>query len=107
MDLSLNFPSGSELKDLFVPISIFLGCLENSNNGSDCIIDYSNEYNTLEAAINGPISEGFLFESEQEIHLLSLKTEEEIIKNRHEIRIQFDFESGVSIELKTEEIVLQ
>lgn len=108
-DLSLNFPAGSELKSLFVPVTIFLDCLDNSNNSSDCVVDYffNNDYNSLEEATNGPIGESFLFESEQEKHLFALKTAEEIIRNRHEMMIRFDFESGVSIELKTRPIILE
>ena len=34
----------------------------------------------------------------------SLSTTEDIISNKHEITIKFDFESGVSSEFKTEQL---
>ncbi len=41
------------------------------------------------------------------LNLLSMKTVETIIENKHQIALKFDFESGNSVELKTAEIIIK
>jgi len=106
-DLSATYPAESELKDLFIPISITLNCLNNASDTSTCVMDYFDyDFVTLEETVNEVISQNIFFGDENDKNLFSLNIEETIISNNHEFTIQFDFENGASTELKTEQVVL-
>ncbi len=107
-DLNSTYPAGSELKNLFIPISVAPGCLD----ASDCAYNYYNEsfIQTLEEALNGVMGENIFLdsrsESESSLYLFALKTNEVITPNQHQITVQIEFQSGKSSEFITEQIAL-
>ena len=107
-DLSENYPKGSELKSLFVPIEIAAHCVDNPDASSDCVYDYfSYSYiNTLEQGFNEEMAVGYVVRTAG-LRLFALKTNEPIIKSSREFSVQFDFQSGKSVVLETEQIVLK
>lgn len=110
-DLSLNYIAGSELKDLFNPVELNEDCLGENNNSYDCLRDYSTfeGISSLEDAFNDLMATNFYLKEKEKreiklLNLLSLKTEGIVIENNHQLTIKFDFESGKTVELKTDEI---
>jgi hypothetical protein len=110
-DLSLNYIAGSELKDLFIPFELNADCLGENNNNYDCLRDYSTfeGISSLEDAFNDLMATNFYLNEKEKreiklLNLFSLKTEEIVIENNHQLTIIFDFESGKTVELKTDEI---
>jgi hypothetical protein len=110
-DLSLNYIAGSELKDLFIPFELNADCLGKNNNNIDCLRDYSTiEWiSSLEDAFNDLIATNFYLNEKEKrdiklLNLFSLKTDEIVIENNHQLTVIFEFESGKIVELKTDEI---
>ncbi|MCA6073819.1 hypothetical protein [Fulvivirga sedimenti] len=107
-DLNSTYPAGSELKDLFIPISVAPGC----QDALDCSYNYYNEslIQTLEEALNGVMGENIFLdsrsESESSLYLFALRTNEVITPNQHQITVQIEFQSGQSSEFTTGEILL-
>jgi len=113
-DLSANFKAGSELSALFIPVELQANCLGKLGNSSDCLADYSKfeGINSMEDAINQLMAINFYLGEKGRsnvvlLNLLSMKTVETIIENKHQIALKFDFESGNSVELKTAEIIIK
>ncbi len=107
-DLTAVHPAGSELKELFIPLSLYRSCLENATDPAECRVDYfaDESYDSLEDALNGLMSESIFFGGEDDVQLFALSAAEPIAGNTHQFTIQFDFRSGTTIELETEPIVL-
>jgi hypothetical protein len=83
-------------------------CVGNPGASSDCVTDYSNYsyFNSIEQAFNERMAEGFLIRQDG-LKLFSLRTNETIITNSHVFTVKFDYQSGKSVELKTQQIVLK
>ena len=109
-DLSASYPAGTELKELFAPVVINRACIESPSNNTSCITDFyaDSSYNSLEEALNEAMSQRIFFDQGegQDFHLFTLSTSEEVTNNSHEIKVQFDFQSGNTIELVTSQIIL-
>jgi hypothetical protein len=112
-DLSLNYTAGSELKDLFTPIELNADCLGENDTSYQCLRDYSifEGINSIEDAFNDIMATNFYIEEKDKIdvellNIFSMQIEETIIENRHQMTIKFDFESGNTVELKTDEIII-
>lgn len=107
-DISANYPAGSELKNLFVPLQIQLACIDKAGNDTVCVTDYLSDlgYDSLEETMNRAISQNVLFESERTEDVFALRSNEIISNNKHEFIIQLNYKDGSLVELKTEPIVL-
>jgi hypothetical protein len=112
-DLSANFKAGSELKDLFTPVELNADCLR-TNGTHDCLTDYLTVegISTLEDAFNNIMAVNFYVEEKKYIavsllNLFSMKTEESILENTHQITVTVDFRSGETVDLQTAAVVLK
>lgn len=113
-DLSLNYTAGSELKDLFIPSELNSDCLGETDTSYQCLRDYSifEGINSIEDAFNDLMAINFHLEEKDDrgvelLNIFSMQTDETIIANRHQIEIKIDFESGNTVELTADEIIIK
>ena len=108
--MSLNFPAGSELKGLFFPAGLLVSCIGESGDNADCLDDLSKfrGVNSMEDAFNIMSENIFLMEVQgggvPSLSLFAMRTDETIIEHNHQFTITFNFESGKTVELKTDEV---
>lgn len=113
-ELRSDLPAGAELKQLFFPAELYLPCLEETGLVADCLRNYYEieGVESLEEAINQHMAQNFFFQgsffSEDEVlHFFSLQRGMNVNTGTYTFTVSFDFQDGTSVDLITEEVVLQ
>jgi hypothetical protein len=107
-DLGSSFPAGSELKSLFEAQEVQEVCIGNPGATSDCVTNYSSFdfIRSLEQGFNERLSIGFV-EREGSLSLFKLTPTGDFSPAKHSFTINFEFQSGKTVQLITPEVFIQ